>query len=152
MKNLKITLCLLILTITGIYAQELKTNTFLLSPEKVKLYEFETSTKGAHFEYEFEDDYTIKLTNKVYKINLYFKEGDREVVQKTVSKILDGKDTSKGFKTMVWKKTTQSGKPLYLVELKENKLRIEVVRKQMDAEAYKTLNSLGQEFIKKINS
>ncbi|MFK7811226.1 MAG: hypothetical protein AB8B59_01955 [Maribacter sp.] len=152
MKNLKITLCLLILTITGMYAQEENTNTFLLGPEEVKLYKFETSTKGSHFEYEFEDDYAIKLTNKVYKISLFFEESDREVVQKTVSKILDGKVTSSGFETMVWKKTSQSGKPMYKVKLQDNKLRIEVTRKQMDDEAYKTLNSLGQEFIKEINS
>lgn len=151
MKNLKITLCLFILSFTGICAQETKTNAFLLSPEKVQLYEFETSTKGSHFEYQFEDEYTIKLTKKVYKVSLFFEEGDREIAQKTVSKILDGKDISKGFETMVWKKTSQSGKSMYKVELQDNKLRIEVTRKQMDAEAYKTLNSLGQEFIKEIN-
>lgn len=152
MKNLKIILCFLILTITGMYAQEEKTNTFLLGPEEVKLYEFEASTKGSHFEYQFEDDYTVKLTKKVYKISLFFEATDKEAVQKAVSKVLDGNDAASGFETMVWKKTSQNGKPIYKVELKDNKLRIEVFRKQMNTETYATLNILGQEFIKEIKS
>ena len=153
MKNLKITLLLVTLSITGsIYAQKNKINTFLLSPEKVKLYEFEASTKGSHFEYELEDDYTVKLTNKVYKISLFFEAADSDTVQNTVSSVLDGKDISKGFETMVWKKTSSNGKPMYKVELKNNKLRIEIFRRHMNSEAYVLLNNLGQEFIKKINS
>lgn len=152
MKKLKITLCLLILAITGIYAQQEKTHTFLLGPESVKLYEFEASTKGSHFEYEFEDDYNIKLTNKAYKISLFFEAAEMEAVQKVVSKVLDGKDFNYGFATMVWKKTSKNGKPMYKVELKDNKLRIEIFRKQMNAETYAILNNLGQEFIKEINS
>ena len=151
MKIKKITLCLLILAITGIYAQEKNTNTFLLSPEKVRLYEYEAATNGPHFSYRIEDDYTIRLTNKVYKISLFFKVTDREAAQKAVSKVLVGKDTSSGFDTMVWKKTSQNGKQMYKVELKDSKLRIEVFRKQMNTEAYTLLNNLGQEFIKEIN-
>jgi len=152
MKNLKIALCIAIMAITGIFAQQEKDHNFLLSPEMVRVYDFEASTNGVHYEYQFEDDYTIKLTNKTYKINLFFKENQVGAVQKVVSKVLDGKDTTSGFKTMVWKKTTQEGKPTYKVELKDNKLRIELTRKNSDDKVYTTLSNLGQEFIKVINS
>ncbi len=151
MKNLKLTLSLIILSIMGVFAQQEKKGTFFLSPETVKIYDFDASTKGVQYEYQFEDDYTVKLTNKAYKINLFFEEGQIEAVQKAVSKILDGSNTSSGFKTMVWKETTQDGNPMYKVELKNNKLRIEVTRKNSDDEVYKTLSYLGQEFIKAIN-
>lgn len=143
---------MVVLTIAGVFAQETNNNTFLLSPERVKIYDFEASTKGVHYEYQFEDDYTVKLTNKAYKISLFFEDGQIEAVQKAVSKVLDGHKTSSGFKTMVWKKTAQDGKPSYKVELKNNKLRIELTRKNSDDMVYKTLSSLGQEFIKAINS
>lgn len=152
MNNLNITLCILVLAIAGVFAQEEKNNTFLLSPEEVKIYDFEASTKGVHYEYQFEDDYTVKLTNKAYKVSLFFEDGQIEVVQKVVSKVLDGTSSSSGFKTMVWKKTAEDGKPAYTVELKNNKLRIELTRKNSDDEVYQTLSYLGQEFIKAINS
>ncbi|MEP3208358.1 MAG: hypothetical protein ABJN95_04165 [Maribacter sp.] len=152
MKNLKITLCMVVLAVLGVSAQKTKNNTFHLSPEMVKIYDFETSTKGVHYEYQFEDDYTVKLTNKAYKISLFFEDGQIEAVQKAVSKVLDDNRTSSGFKTMVWKKTAHDGKPTYKVELKNNKLRIELTRKNSDETVYKTLSTLGQEFIKAINS
>lgn len=155
MKSLKITLFLVFAAMTGNYAQEQKEINFHLSPETVEVYDFETSTKsnkGSRFQYEFEDDYTVKLTNKVYKIQLFYKAAKSETIQKGVSKILDGSDTSIGYEKMVWKKTNQSGKAIYEVELKDNKLRIEVIREQMNDEAYDTLNALGQEFIKNANS
>ena len=152
MKSLKITLCVAVFAIAGAFAQQQKNDMFLLSSEAVKIYDFEASTKGAHYEYQFEDDYTVKLTNKTYKINLFFEEGQIETVQKVVSRVLDGNSTSSGFKTMIWKETTQDGKPTYKVELKGDKLRIEVTRKNSDDDVYKTLSDLGQEFIKAINS
>lgn len=155
MKNLKITLCLVIATITGVYAQKVKKTSFLLSPEEVEVYNFEASTKstnGAHFEYEFEDDYSVKLTNKVYKISLFFNKTKTEAAQKAISRILDGKNTSSGFEKMVWKKKTLNGKLMYEIELKNNKLKIELIRKQMNVEAYDLLNALGREFIAEINS
>lgn len=151
MKNLKVTLCMAVMAIYGVFAQQNNTDTFLLSPEAVKIYDFEASTKGMHYEYQFEDDYTVKLTNKAYKINLFFEKGRIEAVQNVVSSILDGSNTSSGFETMVWKKTAQDGKPAYKVEIKNDKLRIEITRKNSDDEVYETLNQLGQEFIKTIN-
>lgn len=141
-----------VLTIANVFAQQKKEVAFQLSSEAVKVYDYESSTKGVSYEYQFEDDYTIKLTNKAYKINLFFEKDEIEAVQKAVSKVFDGSTTSSGFKTMVWKKTSQEGKPSYQVELKDNKLRIEVMRKHMDDEAYRTLNHLGEEFIRVINS
>lgn len=152
MKNLIITFCMAVLAITGVLAQQEKNKSFLLSNEAVKIYGFEASTKGVSYEYQFEDNYTVKLTNKVYKINLFFEEGQIEAVQRVVSEVLDGNNTSSGFKTMVWKETAQDGKSKYKVEIKNNKLRIELIRKNSDDEVYETLNHLGQEFIKTINS
>lgn len=155
MKNLIVTFLLVVATITGNYAQEQKKTSFYLSPETVEVYDFETSTKstkGTRFQYEFEDDYKVKLTNKVYKIQLFIEESKSKAAQKAVSKILDGDDASIGYGKMVWKKTNQDGKPMYEVELKGNKLKIELIREQMNEEAYETLNALGKEFIKRANS
>ena len=141
-----------VLTIASAFSQQEKNDSFFLSPESVKIYDFKTSTKGVHYEYQFEDDYTVKLTNKVYKINLFFDEGQIDAIQKVVSKVLDGNNTFSGFKTMVWKKTAPDGKLAYRVEVKNSKLRIEVTRKNSDSEVYKILSQLGQEFIKSIHS
>ena len=141
-----------VLTIASAFSQQEKNDSFFLSPESVKIYDFKTSTKGVHYEYQFEDDYTVKLTNKVYKINLFFDEGQIDAIQKVVSKVLDGNNAFSGFKTMVWKKTAPDGKLAYRVEVKNSKLRIEVTRKNSDSEVYKILSQLGQEFIKSIHS
>lgn len=151
MKNLKFTLGLILLVITGVFAQEEKNQVFYLSHETVKIYDFDASTKGVTYEYQFEDDYTVKLTNKAYKINLFFEHGQLEAVQKVVAKVLEGNDVSSGYDKMVWKKTAQNGKLKYKVELKDDKLRIEIARKNSDDEVYEVLNHLGQEFIKTIN-
>lgn len=155
MKNLHVTILLVVATISGNYAQEQKKTNFYLSPETVEVYDFEAgtkSTKGSRFQYEFEDEYTVKLTNKVYKIQLFFEESKSKVAQKAVSKILDGDDASMGYEKMVWKKTNQNRKPVYTVELKDNKLKIEIIREQMNDEAYDILNALGKELINKTNS
>jgi len=151
MKKLTVTLCMVLFAIANAFAQD-SNDAFLLSSEAVKIYDFEASTKGVHYEYQFEDDYTVKLTNKAYKVSLFFEEKDSEAVQKVVSKVLDGNTTSSGFKTMVWKETTQNGKPRYSVEIKNKKLRIELVRKNANDAVYKTLSYLGQEFIKALNN
>lgn len=154
MKNLRIIVLLVIAAITSSYAQEQKKNSFLLSADTVEVYDFETSTKstkGTRFQYEFEDDYTVKLTNKMYKIQLFFDAANSKAIQTTISKILDGEAVT-GYKKMVWKKTNQNGKQMYEIELKDNKLKIEVTREQINTEGYNTLNELGQKFIKEINS
>jgi len=154
MKNLKITLCLLISAITGIYAQEKSKTNFFLSAETVEVYDFEASTKstkGKSFQYEFEDDYTVKLTNKVYRIRLFFDDVKNVKAKEAISEILDG-EVITGYKKMVWKKTNQKGKQMYEIELKDNKLKIEVIREQMNTEGYNTLNRLGQKFIEETNS
>lgn len=152
MKNLKFTLCLAIFVAFNAFAQQENNQAFLLSPQAVKIYDFEASTKGVHYEYQFEDDYTVKLTNKAYKISLFFPKGKIETVQKVVANVLEGNNTSSGFTSMIWKKTNQDGKAKYKIEVKDDKLRIEIIRKNSDAEVYETLNKLGQEFIKAINS
>ncbi|TMM58827.1 hypothetical protein FEE95_05190 [Maribacter algarum] len=152
MKNLKITICMTVLAIASVFSQEEENYSFLLSSESVEIYDFKASMKGAHYEYQFEDVYTVKLTNKVYKINLFFDEGQIDKIQKVVSKVLDVDTISSGFQTMVWKKTAPDGKLAYKVEVKKNKLRIEVTRKNSDSQVYNLLSQLGQEFIKSINS
>lgn len=142
---------MVLFAIANAFAQD-SNDAFLLSSEAVKIYDFEASTKGVHYEYQFEDDYTVKLTNKAYKISLFFEDNAIDLVQKVVSKVLDEHNTSSGFNTMVWKETTQNGKPKYTVELKNKKLRIELIRKNANEEVYKTLSYLGQEFIKAINN
>ncbi|MDB4292918.1 hypothetical protein N9954_05870 [Maribacter sp.] len=151
MKNLILTIGLTLVVFSSVMAQQ-KEDTFLIAPEMVQIYGYEAATKGSLYEYEFEDDYTVKLTNKVYKINLFFNNNMKEVVQKAVSKILDGEDVSSGYENMVWKRTAQNGKRMYEVELKDSKLYIQVIRKHMNSEGYETLNKLGKAFLKEINS
>ena len=152
MKNLKTTLCITMLALVSVFGQQEKDDIFILSPEEVKIYDFNTSTSGLHYEYQFEDDYAVKVTNKVYKINLFFNEDQTEIVQETVSKILEGHNNSSGFKDMVWKKTDIEGQPVYKVEVRSKKLRIEAVRQRMDFRSYRALNHLGQEVINAISS
>ncbi|QCX01747.1 hypothetical protein FGM00_17095 [Aggregatimonas sangjinii] len=151
MNYFKITLFFVLVTIADMSAQT-KDNTFKIGPENVKVYSFEAATKGSLVEYEFEDAYTVKLTNKVYKINLLFEASKSEQLQQVVSRILEGTDASSGYGKMVWTRTASKGKPMYTIELKDNKLKIEVFRKRMDAEAYHMLNTLGQESITVINN
>lgn len=151
MNYLKITLFFVLATSAGMSAQT-NENRFEIGPENVKVYAFEAATKGSLVEYEFEDAYTVKLTNKVYKINLLFEASKSEQLQRVVSSILEGTDAPSGYGKMVWTRAASKGKPMYTIELKDNKLKIEVFRKRMDAEAYHMLNTLGQESIAAINS
>jgi len=155
MKNLKITVLLIIAVITSTYAQEQKKVNFLLAPKTVEVYDFKeqtVATNGTHFTYEFEDDYTVKLTNKMYKIQLFFEDAKSIDAQKAVAKFLDGTDTKMGYKKMVWKKTNQNGNQMYKIELKDKKLKIEIFRAYMDANAYAMLSNLGKKFIEVTNS
>lgn len=151
MKNIKITICLLCIGLTTLTAQE-KEPKFNLSAEEVAVYDYTVSAKGAQFDYQFEDDYTLKLTNKVYKIKLFFEKSKTATVQRALSKIMDGDAATAGFDKMVWKKTLANGKPIYEIALKDNHLLIHIKRKQMDDQAYERLTSLGRQFLKVIHS
>ncbi len=151
MRTIKITVCILCMGLTALTAQE-KEPKFNLSPEEVVVYDYTVSTKGVQFDYQFEDDYMLKLTNKTYKIKLFFDEKKKEAVQLALSKIMDDDVATTGFERTVWKKTLDNGKPVYEVELKENQLLIHIKRKQMDDEAYERLTNLGQRFLEAINS
>lgn len=139
--------------ITLSYSQEeTKPLEFLLSAEKIKVYDYESETKGFILTDVFEDHYNLKLTNRLYKIRLSYPENKSNQVQELVSGLLEGDTTSKGFETMVWKKNKSAKKEMYEVLLEEGKLKIKIHRKQMDEESYTLLNKLGQAFIKEINS
>lgn len=140
--------------IVGVFAQdeEEKEHQFHLSAESVNVYGFEADTKGSRFEYEFEDDYSLKITNKVYKVALFFEKSQKEAVQKVVSTMLDDGDTTTGFEKMSWKKTTKEGKPMHEVKVEEGKLKITVYRKQIDTTGFAVINKLGKAFLKEINN
>lgn len=149
MKTIKITLYILCLGLTTLTAQE--EPKFKISAEALELYDDMITTTGLRFEYQVEDEYTLKLTNTIYKIKLFYEEEKKEAVQLALSKIMDGNAATTGFDKMVWKKTLANGKPVYEVELKDNQLRIHIKRKEMDDEAYEKLTSLGQRFLETIN-
>ena len=146
---------LLIATTLGLFAQNKEQDvkfTFHLSPEIVEVYDYKSATTGFTLIDVFEDEYNLKLTKKLYKVRLKFDADNTEEVQRLVSEILEGNKESLGYKTMVWKKTTSSKRPIYEVELANNKLRIKIYRKEMNAQAYRLINDLGKAFLQKINS
>ncbi len=149
------TIMLLIVATIGLFAQKKEQDekfTFHLSPEMVKVYDHESATTGFTLIDVFEDEYNLKLTKKLYKVRLKFAADKMPEVQKLVSEILDGNKESSGYETMVWKKTTSPKRPMYEVELNDNKLKIKVYRKEMNAQAYQVINDLGEAFLRKINS
>lgn len=151
MKTIKITMYILCLGLTTLTAQE-EAPKFKISAEALELFDDTITTTGLRFEYQVEDEYTLKLTNNIYRIKLFFEERKKEAVQIALSKIMDDNTTTTGFDRMVWKKTRANGKPVYEVELKDNQLLFHIRRKEMDDETYKRLTSLGQEFLVTINS
>lgn len=154
MKNAKIIICLAILGIAGINAQEGHDSpTFVLGPEIVKIDNNEwLPSQNGHFIASFSDkEYTVEVNNKEYQVNMLFEAEQKEAVQKTISRILDGENSAFGFEQMVWKKTAPSKKPMYEVELERNRLIIRVYRKQMDNSTYTIINTLGREFLREFN-
>ncbi len=154
MKNIVITIGLVLAVVISVFAQDeqAKENQFHLSADMVNIYGFEADTKGSRFEYEFEDDYNLKITNKVYKVALFFEKDQREAVQKVVSSVLDEGEAAAGFEQMSWKKTTKNGKPVHEVNVVDGKLKITVYRKQIATEGFAIINELGKAFLNEINN
>lgn len=156
MKKIRITISLMVFVLMGISAQEKENTIFQLGPEMVRVYDYEGESKikpkGITLVSVFEDDYSLKLTNEVYKVNLFFARSKKEQVEKAVLKVMDGENASGKYDTMVWKKTSRSKIPMYEVYLVRNKLKIRINRELMDKEAYGVINQLGEEFLKAIRS
>jgi hypothetical protein len=122
---------------------------FNLAPESVTVYGSTSDTKGFTLIDEFDDHYSLKLTNKLYKVNLFFEMGKKEALNNIITRILGNKESPD--KQMIWIKTNANKKLIYTIELAELKLKIKIYRKKMDASTYTTLNQLGNEILKEIN-
>ncbi len=154
MKHIAITIMVVFGSMIGVFAQDDHTteNLFYLSADMVNVYGFEADTKGSRFEYQFEDDYTLKITNKVYKVALFFDQDQREAVQKLVSSVMGNGEATSGFEQMSWKKTAENGKTMHEVKVEDKKLKITVFRKQIDVAGFAEINELGKAFLKEINN
>ena len=152
MKKVLITIVYMVLAIPAIFSQEIDEKLrFHLAPESVIVYGSESETKGFTLIDEFEDNYSFKLTNKLYKVNLFFDLGKKETLRHVITKILDTIDSSENPKQLIWKKTNVKRKPVYTIELAERKIKIRLYRKRMDTETYGIINQLGKRILEEIN-
>ena len=141
------------IAIPVIFSQEKEEkNRFYLTPESVIVFGSESDTKGFTLIDEFDDNFSLKLTNNLYKVNLFFDMEKKEVIRNVITKILDTKDSLEDPKQIFWKKTNDKKKPVYTIELAERKLKIKVYRKHMDTYHYATINRLGENILEEINN
>lgn len=153
MKKLLLALIILCTTMSILYSQNMEdTLIFHLAPESVTVYGSSSDTKGFTFIDEFDDHYSLKLTNKVYKVNLFFDKNKKEALNNTITRILGNKESRDDQKKMIWIKTNSNNKPIYTIGLEELKLKIKIYRKKMDASTYTTINQLGNEILKEISN
>jgi hypothetical protein len=152
MKKLLLTLVSLSTTLSTLYSQNIEdTLIFHLAPESVTVYGSTSDTKGFTLIDEFDDHYSLKLTNKLYKVNLFFDMDKKVALKNIIIRILGNEESRDDQKKMIWIKTNINKKPIYTIELAELKLKIKIYRKKIDASTYATLNQLGNEILKEIN-
>ena len=153
MKKLLLPLIFLCTTMSILYSQNMEdTQIFHLAPESVTVYGSSSDTKGFTLIDEFDDHYSLKLTNKLYKVNLFFEMDKKEALNSTITRILGNKESRDDQKKMIWIKTNSNKKPIYTIELAEPKLKIKMYRKKMDADTFVVINQLGNEILKEINN
>ncbi len=153
MKQLLLAMIFLCTSTPSVYSQVKEEQLiFHLAPESVTIYGSTSDTKGFTLIDEFDDHYSLKLTNKLYKVNLFFDTGKREALNNIITRVLDTSEWPEGQKQMIWKKTNAKKKPVYTFELADRKLKIKIYRKNMDASTFTAINQLGNEILKEINN
>lgn len=147
----KISMLLLFASISLLKAQVINTG-FYMGADSVQVYDYSRKIvdRGIFLDDTFEDNYNLKITNKVYKVRLNFPSHMKEEVQKLTSKILDDTNSSNGFKTMEWKKNKGVKNEMYQVRIAKGKLRFKVIRANMDQASYALLTAVGQTFLRTI--
>ena len=153
MKKVLITIVYIVLAIPAIFSREnAEKPRFHLAPESVIVYGNASDTKGFTLIDEFEDNYSLKLTNKLYKVNLFFDLEKKETLRNVIKKILDTIDSTENPKQLIWKETNVRKKPIYTIELADRKLKFRIYRKRMDTETYGIINHLGKRILEEINN
>ncbi|MGB5436239.1 MAG: hypothetical protein WBM98_10150 [Maribacter sp.] len=150
-KKILLALVLICIMLPKIYSQAKEdSRVFLLTPDSVTVYGSVSDTKGFTLIDEFDDHYSLKLTNRLYKVNLFFPKDRKEALNTIVTRILGAGESLKNQK--IWKKANSNKKPEYTIAMTDGKVKIRIYRKQMDAETYASLNELGGTILEEINN
>ena len=150
-KKILLALVLICITFPKIFSQDKEdSHVFLLTPNSVTVYGSVSDTKGFTLIDEFDDHYSLKLTNKLYKVNLFFPKNKKGALNTILTRILGTGESLKNQKS--WKKANINKKPEYTIALTDRKVKIRIYRKQIDTETYAILNELGETLLKEINN